>query len=125
MASRPFIKNDGQSCLPKLRELLKKGATIILDKGGLNESDRLIVSTVVANELYKHNEKFSSEEITEQEKVIPFIYLVEEAHQLLSSERAKEGSTFVNFAKTGRSFQIGLAAVTQRPSSVDINILSI
>jgi DNA helicase HerA-like ATPase len=124
LASRPFIKNDGQSCLPRLRELLKKGATIILDKGGLTESDRLIISTVIANELYKHNEKFSSGEMAEQEKVIPFIYLVEEAHQLLSSERAKEGSTFVNFAKTGRSFQIGLAAVTQRPSSVDTNILS-
>jgi hypothetical protein len=124
LASRPFIKNSGPSCLPWLRELLRKGSTIILDKGGLTDSDRIIVSTVIANELYKHNEKHSSGDMIEQNKVIPFIYLVEEAHQLLSAEKASEDSTFVRFAKTGRSYQVGLAAVTQRPSSVDTNILS-
>jgi hypothetical protein len=125
LASRPYVNNGYESCLPKLRQLLKKGATIILDKGGgLTDSDKNIISTVIANELYKHNEKFSSGSEADQKEVIPFVYLVEEAHLLLSDERAKEGSTFVNFAKTGRSFQIGLAAVTQRPSGVDTNILS-
>ena len=105
--------------------MLRNGATIILDKGGgLSDSDKNIISIVIANELYKHNEKYSSGNEHEQKKVIPFVYLVEEAHSLLSKERAIEGSTFVNFAKTGRSYQIGLIAVTQRPSGVDTNILS-
>jgi hypothetical protein len=125
LASRPFINTGQESCLPRLRELLKRGATIVLDKGGgLTDPDKIIISTVIANELYKHNERFSSGDEIEFENVIPFVYLVEEAHNLLSKDRAKEGSTFVNFAKTGRSFQIGLAAVTQRPSGVDTNILS-
>jgi len=125
LASRPYINNNQESCLPKLRQLLKTGATIILDKGGgLIDSDKNIISIVIANELYKYNEKYSSGNYNEQDNVIPFVYLVEEAHLLLSQERAKEGSTFVNFAKTGRSFQIGLVAVTQRPSGVDTNILS-
>lgn len=125
LASRPYVNNGIASCLPKLRQLLKEGATIILDKGGgLTDSDKNIISTVIANDLYKYNEKFSSGSEAELKKVIPFVYLVEEAHLLLSHEKASEGSTFVNFAKTGRSFQIGLAAVTQRPSGVDTNILS-
>ena len=33
---------------------------------------------------------------------------------MLSKEKVREGSIFGNFAKTGRSFQIGLALVTQR-----------
>ena len=84
----------------------------------------MIISTVLADHLYRFNEKHSSGNQEAQAKVIRFVYLVEEAHLLLSSDRAKEGSVFVNFAKTGRSFQIGLMAVTQRPSSVDTNILS-
>jgi DNA helicase HerA-like ATPase len=119
-----FIRIDGKSCLPKIRSLLKRGATIILDKNGLTDSQRMIVSTVIANELYKHNERYSSGSPDEQKQVIHFVYLVEEAHLLLSREKAREGSVFVNFAKTGRSFQIGLVAVTQRPSSVDANILT-
>jgi DNA helicase HerA-like ATPase len=124
LESRPFITIQGESCLSELRRLLKQGATIILDKSGLTDGDKSIISTVIANELYKHNDRYSSGNQEEQKKVIPFVYLVEEAHILLSQEKAKEGAVFVNFAKTGRSFQIGLAAVTQRPSSVDTNILS-
>jgi len=125
LSKRPYMNSNIKSCLPKLHQLLKEGATIILDKGGgLTDSDKNIISIVIANDLYKNNEKYSSGGEAEQKNVIPFVYLVEEAHLLLSQERAKENSTFVNFAKTGRSFQIGLAAVTQRPSSVDTNILS-
>jgi DNA helicase HerA-like ATPase len=124
LESRPFITVDGKSCLPQLRNLLNRGSTIILDKSGLTDGDKSIISSVIANELYKHNDRFSSGSIEEQKKVIPFVYVVEEAHLLLSREKVKEGSVFVNFAKTGRSFQIGLVAVTQRPSSIDRNILS-
>lgn len=124
LESRPFISVHGESCLPVLRRLLKQGATIILDKSGLTDGDKSIISTVIANELYKHNDRYSSGNQEEQKKVISFVYVVEEAHMLLSREKAKEGTVFVNFAKTGRSFQIGLVAVTQRPSSVDANILS-
>ncbi|MBC7876106.1 MAG: ATP-binding protein [Anaerolineales bacterium] len=124
LASRPYISKDNTSCLPMLKELLKKGATIILDKSALTDGDKTTISTVIANDLYNHNEKFSSGNKTEQAKVIPFVYIVEEAHLLLSKDKAKEDSVFVNFAKTGRSFQIGLVAVTQRPSSIDTNILS-
>lgn len=124
LASRPYVSSDKTSCLPKLRQLLKNGATIILDKSGLTDGDKSIISTVIANDLYNHNEEHSSGNKSEQAKVIPFVYIVEEAHLLLSRDKAKEGSVFVNFAKTGRSFQIGLVAVTQRPSSVETNILS-
>lgn len=124
LVNRPYVSSNNSSCLPQIKELLKSGATIILDKSGLTDGDKSIISTVIANNLYNHNYEFSSGNKTEQAKVIPFVYLVEEAHLLLSSDKAKEGSVFVNFAKTGRSFQIGLVAVTQRPSSVDTNILS-
>lgn len=124
LIGRPYMVESGQSCLPRLRELLAKGATVILDKSALTDEDRMIISTVLADHLYRYNEQHSSGNQESQGKVIRFVYLVEEAHLLLSSDRAKEGSVFVNFAKTGRSFQIGLMAVTQRPSSVDTNILS-
>ncbi|MEM9680568.1 MAG: ATP-binding protein [Bacteroidota bacterium] len=125
LVNMPFITNvTGGSCLSRVRELLKSGATIIVDKSGLTDPQKAVISTVLASELYNHNEKYSSGNKKAQQKVIPFVYLVEEAHLLLSRERAREGSVFVNFAKTGRGFQIGVVAVTQRPSSVDINILS-
>ncbi len=124
LAGRPYISKDNTSCLPMLKDLLKNGATIILNKSALTDGDKTTISTVIANNLYNHNERFSSGNKTERAKVVPFVYIVEEAHLLLSKDKAKEGSVFVNFAKTGRSFQIGLIAVTQRPSSIDANILS-
>lgn len=124
LSERPYVNTEGNSCLQELRRLLKKGKTIILDKSGLTDGDKSIISTVIAKELYSHNEKYSSGSRDVQKHVIPFVYIVEEAHLLLSKEKAMEGSVFVDFAKTGRSFQIGLVAVTQRPSSVDTNILS-
>lgn len=120
-----FIAKAGESsCLEDIRELLQQGKTIILDKSGLTDEDRMILSTVLANSLYNYNERHSSGPPEEQKKVVPFVYVVEEAHLLLSREKVREGSIFVNFAKTGRSFQIGLALVTQRPSGIDDNILS-
>jgi energy-coupling factor transporter ATP-binding protein EcfA2 len=125
LVTRPFMARGGEaSCLPKIKKLLEQGATIVLDKAVLTDTDKILVSTVLAGRLYDHNMKHSSGSTQEQAKVIPFVYLVEEAHLLLSSERTQDGSVFVNFAKTGRSFQIGLIAVTQRPSSVDSNIMS-
>jgi DNA helicase HerA-like ATPase len=112
------------SCIQEIKYLLRQGKTIILDKSGLADEDRMILSTVLANSLYDHNERHSSGSRDHQQKVIRFVYVVEEAHLLLSKEKVREGSIFVNFAKTGRSFQIGLVLVTQRPSGVDDNILS-
>ena len=122
--ARFIAKGEEASCIKEIRDLLKEGKTIILDKSGLGDEDRMILSTVLANSLYDHNERYSSGGPEEQRKVIRFVYVVEEAHLLLSKEKVREGSIFVNFAKTGRSFQIGLALVTQRPSGIDDNILS-
>lgn len=125
LISRPFMTlNNSESCLGRIHELLTSGATIILDKSSLTDSDRIIISTVLANDLYLHNAEYSSGNKERQKKVIRFVYLVEEAHLLLSTEKIREGSVFVDFSKTGRSFQIGLVAVTQRPSSLDRDIIS-
>ena len=125
LARAAYVATNNQpSCLDEIMMLLKSGKTVILDKSGLEDEDRMIISTVLANRLYRHNASHSSGPASEQAKVVPFTYLVEEAHLLLSRERVREGSIFVNFAKTGRSFQIGLVPVTQRPSSIDSNILS-
>ena len=88
----PFVTTDGSSCLEKVRQRLKDGATIILDKNGLTDSQKIIVSTVLANDLYNFNEKWSAGTQEEQKKVIPFVYLAEEAHNLLSKEKAAGGS---------------------------------
>lgn len=122
--SRYITKPGEQSCIPIIKDLLRAGKTLILDKSGLTDEDRMIISIVLSNALYDHNEKHSSGTPQDQNKVIPFVYVVEEAHLLLSRERVREGSIFVNFAKTGRSFKIGLVLVTQRPSSIEDNILS-
>lgn len=122
--ARFIAKRAEPSCLPEIQRLLKQGKTIILDKSGLADEDRMILSTVLAKRLYDHNEEHSSGTSEKQAQVVPFVYVVEEAHQLLSREKVREGSIFVDFAKTGRSFQIGLVLVTQRPSGIDDNILS-
>lgn len=125
LARQRYIAQPGQgSCLDTIMGLLRQGKTVLIDKSGLTDEDRIIISTVIANRLYSHNEQHSSGPEVEQKQVIRFVYLVEEAHLVLSRERVREGSIFVNFAKTGRSFQIGLVPVTQRPSSIDDNILS-
>ncbi len=122
--SRYVDPHNASSCLDDIVKLLQQGKTVLLDKSGLTDEDRMIISTVIANRLYTLNERNSSGPKEDQAKVVRFVYLVEEAHLLLSQERVREGSIFVNFAKTGRSFQIGLLPVTQRPSSIDDNILS-
>jgi hypothetical protein len=51
---RPYIAQEGeQSCLKEMHELLHQGKTIIIDKNGLNDEDKMILSTVLASYLYR------------------------------------------------------------------------
>jgi hypothetical protein len=122
---RPYItRSSSYTCLSKLVELTKAGATIIRDKSYLSDSDRVVISTVIADLWYILTKSAGSGNLEEEAKNAPFVYVVEEGHNLLSTEMLRGETVFIDFAKTGRSFRIGLVAITQQPSSIEAKITS-
>ena len=79
--------------------------------------------TMIVRKLFEENKRNYTE--ARSEEVVPCIIVVEEAQNVLSDEQVRTGANpFVRVAKEGRKFNIGLVAITQRPSAVSEEIRS-
>jgi DNA helicase HerA-like ATPase len=56
--------------------------------------------------------------------VIPVVAVIEEAQNVLSAEKMKEDSPFVEWAKEGRKYNLGAILVTQQPRAISDQLLS-
>lgn len=121
----PFmIHNSNWHCLNTLREYLREGCTVIVDKDSLDDRQREMLTVVLLHHLFRHNQEGASGKQTQRNKMIPVVVAVEEAQYLLSQDKvADPDSIFAKIAFTGRSYQIGLLAITQRPQAIQKELL--
>ncbi|ACK70314.1 protein of unknown function DUF87 [Gloeothece citriformis PCC 7424] len=126
LLNMPFItknKNSGD-CTGKLLEYLKEGCTVIVDKNHLEDHQQEMLTVLLLYQLFRHNQKLASGKQEERAKMIPVVVAVEEAQYLLSKDKvADPESIFAKIAFTGRSYQIGLLAITQRPQAIQKELL--
>jgi len=96
---------------------LKQGKTVVIDLSLKDSVDSSIISTILVRKLFEHNKRYYTEQ--KEDKIIDSVICVEEAQNVLSEEFVKSSANpFVRVAKEGRKFEIGLIAITQRPSAI-------
>lgn len=90
-----------------------------------SESDRDLIATPITRRLFEYNlERIDLEEGPEGR--IPFVAFVEEAQNLLGTDKVREdkNSIFIRIFKEGRALSIGTTSVTQQPSAISQNLTS-
>ena len=122
----PFMtKNANQGdCTGKLLQYLHEGCTVIVDKNHLEDHQREMLTVILLYQIFRHNQALASGSEEQRKQMIPVVVAVEEAQYLLSKEKvADPESIFAKIAFTGRSYQIGLLAITQRPQAIQKELL--
>jgi hypothetical protein len=122
----PFTTRNAQAgnCIPKLLDYLREGCTVIVDKQRLEDHQRELLTIMLLYHLFRHNQQLASGTKDQRDKMIPVVVTVEEAQYLLSKDKvADPDSIFAKIAFTGRSYQIGLLAITQRPQAIQKELL--
>ena len=126
LLNMPFTTRNAQAgnCIPKLLDYLRKGCVVIVDKQRLEDHQRELLTIILLYHLFRHNQRLASGSKDERDKMIPVVVAVEEAQYLLSKDKvADPDSIFAKIAFTGRSYQIGLLAITQRPQAIQKELL--
>lgn len=115
------LHSSGSSMVEKVFEALKQGKTVIVDLSLKDSMDASIISTILVRKLFENNKnEFTSDNLN---KVIDAVIFVEEAQNVLSDELVRSNANpFVRTAKEGRKFQLGIVAITQRPSAISEEI---
>lgn len=126
LCSPPFMARNSAAgnCLPKLMQYLSEGCTVIIDKGNLEDHEREQLTVLLLYHLFRHNQDAMRGGANNSKEAIPAVYAVEEAHYLLSEDKvADPDSIFAKIAFTGRSYKLGLLAITQRPQGIQKELL--
>ncbi len=105
---------------PSLEELAKAGQLSILDLSDfIHLKDRQIIISYIARKLFRTRRS---------NKIPPFIFVVEEAHQFAPEQVEKAGAISKNIIETiareGRKFNACLVLVSQRPIQLSTTALS-
>lgn len=122
LASLRFMTRSASqgNCIPQLLNYLRAGCTVIVDKDDLEDHERELLTVLLLHHLFRANQAA----VRVSEPMVPVIYAVEEAQYLLSKDKvADPDSIFAKIAFTGRSYQIGLIAITQRPQGIQQELL--
>lgn len=122
----PFMtRNASQGdCTSKLLEYLREGCTVIVDKNHLEDHQREMLTVILLYHIFRYNQALASGSEEQRKQMIPVVVAVEEAQYLLSKDKvADPDSIFAKIAFTGRSYQIGLLAITQRPQAIQKELL--
>ena len=100
---------------------LSQGKTVVVDLSLKDSVDASIISTILVRKLFENNKReYTSDNL---EKVINTVIFVEEAQNVLSDELVRSNANpFVRTAKEGRKFNLGVVAITQRPSAISEEI---
>lgn len=126
LLNMPFTTRNvaAGDCIPKLLDYLREGCTVIVDKQRLEDHQRELLTIMLLYHLFRHNQQLASGNKEQRDQMIPVVVTVEEAQYLLSKDKvADPDSIFAKIAFTGRSYQIGLLAITQRPQAIQKELL--
>jgi|GEM_PF-6538726 len=126
LLNMPFMTQNASNgdCTGKLLQYLRDGCTVIVDKNGLEDHQREMLTVILLYHIFRHNQALASGSEEQRNQMIPVVVAVEEAQYLLSKDKvADPDSIFAKIAFTGRSYQIGLLAITQRPQAIQKELL--
>jgi hypothetical protein len=116
--------HDPNSHLPQsMLYHLAKGRIVVVDISLLSSGDGLQIAGLILKTIFDHNvAHFTSDE---RDAVIPVVAVIEEAQNVLSTEKMKkENSPFVEWVKEGRKYNLGAIIVTQQPGAISDQLLS-
>ncbi len=117
------VHSSSSTLLEDAFKALKQGKTVIIDLSLRDAVDASIISTMIVRRLFEDNKRNYTE--AKGAKIIRCVIVVEEAQNVLSEELVRTGANpFVRVAKEGRKFDVGLVAITQRPSAISEEIRS-
>ena len=125
--TRKFFDLENQrDSLGLIQQDLSAGKLVVVDFSGIpSESDRDLIATLITRRLFEYNlERIDLEEGPEGR--IPFVAFVEEAQNLLGTDKVREdkNSIFIRTFKEGRALSIGTTSVTQQPSAISKSLTS-
>jgi hypothetical protein len=102
---------------------LSQGHVVTVDISLLSSGVGQEVAGVILKTIFEHNvNHFTADE---RDAVIPVVAVIEEAQNVLSSEKMKrEDSPFVEWVKEGRKYNLGAIIVTQQPGAISDQLLS-
>ena len=101
---------------------LAQGHIVVVDISLLSSGAGQQVAGLILKTVFDHNvAHFTADD---QDAVIPVVAVIEEAQNVLSAEKMKEDSPFVEWAKEGRKYNLGAILVTQQPGAISDQLLS-
>ncbi|MDH3765486.1 MAG: ATP-binding protein [Nitrosopumilus sp.] len=108
--------------------LLKEGVANVVDISSLSENQANVILSYYLEELLKDVKKRNRARASEKYKTYrfnaPLFLIIEEAHVFIpKGEDTKTKYWASKIAREGRKFGLGLCIVSQRPRSIDSNIL--
>jgi hypothetical protein len=103
-------------------QALRAGKVVLVDTGGLFETEELLVATVLARAVFEENKLLFGEEGFEA--MPPCLVTFEEAQRVLGKGAQASSNIFAQIAREGRKFKTGLCAITQQPKTLDTEVLS-
>ena len=114
-----MLHDPSSQMMDMLIYALKEGKICIIDVSQLRGEPALILSGLILQKIFDHNQR----EFTEaQPHTIPTIAVIEEAQSVLGH---KGGSRpYIEWVKEGRKYDLGSVMVTQQPGSISGEILS-
>ena len=96
--------------------LVKEGQATIINLYGVSQDIQNIIVTVIGKQLF---------ELRKLNKIPSFMFIIEEAHNFCPQTGSVWSSSILKkIASEGRKFGVGLCIVSQRPATVDKNVLS-
>ncbi len=121
----PIVRrlHDQASHLPQsVLYHLAQGHIVVVDISLLSSEVGQQVTGLILKTVFDHNvAHFTADD---QDAVIPVVAVIEEAQNVLSAEKMKEDSPFVEWAKEGRKYNLGAILVTQQPGAISDQLLS-
>jgi uncharacterized protein len=117
-----MLHDPGSQMMDILMAALKAGKICIVDVSQLKGPPSLILSGLILQKIFDHNQ---NEFTNAQPETIPVIAVVEEAQSVLgnSSNNSGEGP-YVTWVKEGRKYDLGSILITQQPGSIPGELLS-
>ncbi len=121
----PIVRrlHDQASHLPQsVLYHLAQGHVVVVDISLLSSGVGQQAAGLILKTVFDHNVTYFTAD--DQDAVIPVVAVIEEAQSVLSAEKMKENSPFVEWAKEGRKYNLGAILVTQQPGAISDQLLS-
>lgn len=115
------LHNPSSQMIDMLLHTLRDGKLCIIDVSQIRGSSALILSGLILQRIFDHNQ----EEFTKKTpETIPTIAVIEEAQSVLDENASSKEGPYVTWVKEGRKYDLGAVLITQQPGSISRQILS-